>query len=63
MVDAPESVVAALEKNTNFMMKNKLGITNLYDKEANEIIINLLRWMEINKADFTNTFLFLGSNF
>ena len=41
------------------MMKNKLGITNLYDKEANEIIINLLRWMEINKADFTNTFLFL----
>ncbi len=41
------------------MMKNKLGITNLYDKEANEIIINLLKWMEINKADFTNTFLFL----
>ena len=40
------------------MMKNKIGLVN---NEKNDFIIiqDLLNWMKINKADFTNTFLHL----
>ena len=40
------------------MMKNKLGFIGNYPED--EIFIKkLLSWMEVNKADYTNTFIFL----
>ena len=43
------------------MMRNKLGLFGEENKD--EILINdLLKWMEQNKADYTNTFCLLMSN-
>jgi len=36
------------------MMKNKLGISQKL--ESNELIDDFLKWLEISKADYTNTF-------
>ena len=40
------------------MMKSKLGFIG-HDKDDDELIKDLLNWMENNKADYTNTFLYL----
>ena len=42
----------------NQMMKSKLGFIG-HDKDDDELIKDLLNWMEKNKADYTNTFLYL----
>ena len=49
------------EKKWFEMMKAKLGLVD--NNEKNKIIISdLLKWMENNKVDYTNTFLFLMEN-
>ena len=40
------------------MMRNKLGIIDS-DSEDEKLIIELLSWMHLNKADYTNTFCYL----
>ena len=40
------------------MMKAKLGIFGEEDKDLS-LIQNLLNWMQVNKADYTNTFCYL----
>jgi len=40
------------------MMRNKLGLFG-EDKNDKKLINHLLNWMEINKADYTNTFCYL----
>ena len=40
------------------MMRDKLGLFG-EDTNDSELINNLLSWMEINKADYTNTFCYL----
>jgi len=40
------------------MMRDKLGLYG-EDKEDKNLIIELLNWMQENKADYTNTFCFL----
>jgi serine/tyrosine/threonine adenylyltransferase len=40
------------------MMRCKLGLLNAEDEDE-QLIQNLLAWMETNKADYTNTFLVL----
>ncbi len=40
------------------MMKSKLGLVG-HNKDDLKLINSLLNWMEINKADYTNTFCFL----
>lgn len=40
------------------MMRDKLGLFG-EDKNDKKLILDLLDWMKINKADFTNTFCFL----
>ena len=40
------------------MMRDKLGLFG-ENKKDKELINNLLRWMESNKADYTNTFCYL----
>ena len=40
------------------MMRNKLGLFG-EDKNDKKLILDLLDWMKINKADFTNTFCYL----
>ena len=40
------------------MMRDKLGLFN-EDKNDQNLINNLLEWMETNKADYTNTFCYL----
>jgi uncharacterized protein YdiU (UPF0061 family) len=40
------------------MMRDKLGLYS-EDKEDKNLIIELLNWMQKNKADYTNTFVFL----
>ncbi|MCC5814958.1 MAG: YdiU family protein, partial [Leptospira sp.] len=42
----------------NLMLGNKIGIPNP-GKEDLILVNELLKWMEVNKADYTNTFLFL----
>lgn len=42
------------------MMRNKLGILN-NNEDDNKLISNLLEWMFLNKADYTNTFIELSS--
>ena len=39
------------------MMRNKLGISS--ELESNELIDDFLKWLEISKADYTNTFIAL----
>ena len=46
------------EKKWNNMMKAKLGLIEKKDGDK-KIILDLLNWMETNKADYTNTFLYL----
>ena len=46
------------EKKWNNMMKTKLGLLEEKDGDK-KIILDLLNWMENNKADYTNTFLYL----
>ena len=46
------------EKKWNNMMKAKLGLIEKKDGDK-KIILDLLNWMENNKADYTNTFLYL----
>ena len=40
------------------MMRAKLGLLEKKDGDK-KIILDLLNWMETNKADYTNTFLYL----
>jgi len=40
------------------MMRDKLGLHG-EDKEDKNLIIELLNWMQKNKVDYTNTFIFL----
>ncbi|MDA7923746.1 YdiU family protein, partial [Candidatus Pelagibacter sp.] len=40
------------------MMRDKLGLYG-EDKEDKNLIMELLNWMQKNKADYTNTFIFL----
>jgi uncharacterized protein YdiU (UPF0061 family) len=40
------------------MMRDKLGLYG-EDKEDKNLIMELLNWMQKNKADYTNTFVFL----
>ena len=40
------------------MMRDKLGLYG-EDKGDKDLIIELLNWMHLNKADYTNTFIFL----
>jgi uncharacterized protein YdiU (UPF0061 family) len=40
------------------MMRDKLGLYG-EDKEDKNLIMELLNWMKKNKADYTNTFIFL----
>ena len=40
------------------MMRNKLGIVNESNQDE-ELIIELLKWMHQNQADYTNTFCYL----
>ena len=46
------------EKKWNNMMREKLGLLEKKDGDK-KIILDLLNWMENNKADYTNTFLYL----
>ena len=46
------------EKKWNNMMREKLGLLEEKDGDK-KIILDLLNWMENNKADYTNTFLYL----
>ena len=46
------------EKKWLNMMKSKLGLIGSNDEDK-KIISDFLTWMENNKADYTNTFLFL----
>ena len=46
------------EKKWNNMMNAKLGLLEKKDGDK-KIISDLLNWMENNKADYTNTFLYL----
>ena len=46
------------EKKWNNMMNGKLGLLEKKDGDK-KIISDLLNWMENNKADYTNTFLYL----
>ena len=46
------------EKKWNNMMSAKLGLLEKKDGDQ-KIILDLLNWMENNKADYTNTFLYL----
>ena len=39
-------------------MRDKLGLYG-EDKDDKNLILELLNWMQINKADYTNTFIFL----
>ena len=43
------------------MMKKKLGFTNNYSEDE-KLINKILSWMEKNKGDYTNTFLYLMDN-
>ncbi len=40
------------------MMRNKLGLTNIYEEDK-YLILDLLTWMHQNKVDYTNTFCHL----
>jgi len=40
------------------MMRDKLGLYGA-DKDDKDLILELLNWMQKNKADYTNTFIFL----
>ena len=46
------------ENKWNNMMSTKLGLLERKDGDK-KIILDLLNWMENNKADYTNTFLYL----
>jgi serine/tyrosine/threonine adenylyltransferase len=52
---------AAFEEKWNLMMGKKLGL-NYVSTAENELIHELLDWMEKNNADYTNTFLMLASD-
>ena len=66
--DKDEAIKTATEIINNFeilyekkwlnMMRDKLGLFG-EDKEDEVLILNLLDWMFRNKADYTNTFIFL----
>ena len=66
--DKDEAIKIATEIINNFeilyekkwlnMMRDKLGLFG-EDKEDEVLILNLLDWMFRNKADYTNTFIFL----
>ena len=66
--DKDEAIKIATEIINNFeilyekkwlnMMRDKLGLFGEY-KEDEVLILNLLDWMFRNKADYTNTFIFL----
>ena len=43
------------------MMRNKLGLFG-EDKNDKKLILDLLDWMRVNKADYTNTFCYLMDN-
>ena len=43
------------------MMKKKLGFTNYYPEDE-KLINRILSWMEKNKSDYTNTFIYLMDN-
>ena len=43
------------------MMRNKLGLFG-EDKNDKKLILDLLDWMRVNKADYTNTFCYLMGN-
>ena len=70
LIDKDEDTAVKLATNTinNFeniyetrwlnMMRNKLGLFG-EDKNDEKLISDLLDWMKINKADFTNTFCYL----
>ena len=45
----------------NQMMRKKLGFIG-NDENDDKLIKDLLNWMENNKADYTNTFLYLTEN-
>ena len=50
-----------LEKKWLAMMGNKLGIEKVNPKDAT-LIVKLLDWMKLHKADYTNTFLYIWGN-
>lgn len=51
-----EAFSAIYQTKYHQMMKNKLGILDEDDSDKN-LIDSLLRWMEKNQADYTNTFV------
>ena len=51
-----KSISDTYKKSWLNMMRKKLGLVDI-DKEDENIVNSLLSWMEINRADFTNTFV------
>ena len=49
------------KKKWHKMMKDKLGFLD-ENKDDDKLINELLNWMEKNKADYTNTFIFIMNN-
>ena len=47
-----------LEKKWLAMMGNKLGIEKVNTQDRT-LIVKLLDWMKLHKADYTNTFLYI----
>jgi len=56
--DSINSFKTMYEQTWLKMMKAKLGIFGEEDKDLS-LIQNLLNWMQVNKADYTNTFCYL----
>ena len=57
--DSISSFKDSYEKKWLKMMKSKIGISEQEDDGDYALIQNLLKWMQSNKADYTNTFCYI----